>query len=96
MKTKYIEYPTDEADLLKFDTSEGVVRDFLESTLHEDFQRELDLRIEMLTAMLDDADQQYSGRDYDIFRGGKRAFTEVRNLFTDFYNGIIERKEHVE
>ena len=95
MSVKYLPYE-DSSDLLKVNSSKGEVATFLDSTLHQDFQRELNLRIEILTGMLEDPDLVYTGRDYDVFRGGKRAFTEIRNLFEDIYNGIIESQTETE
>jgi len=93
--TKYIKYQ-DDAEFLQINTSEREVKVFIDSSLHEDFQRELNLRMEMLDNMIDDPELKYTGRDYDVFRGGKRAFLEVRNLFNDIYDGIIERNINVD
>ena len=93
--TKYIKYQ-DDAEFLQVNTSEREVKVFIDSSLHEDFQRELNLRMEMLDNMIDDPELKYTGRDYDVFRGGKRAFLEVRNLFNDIYDGIIERNINVD
>ena len=76
--TKYIEYENDD-DLLQVDSSIEEVRSFVKSTLHANFQREIDIRIDSLTAMLDDPKMLYSGRDYDVFRGGKRAMIEMKS-----------------
>lgn len=90
--TNYLPYETDE-DFLQVNSDMLTVKDFIESTLHEDFQREMDIRIKMLDNMLDDVQMKYNGRQYDTFRGGKRAFIEVKNVFIDILNGIIESRE---
>lgn len=90
--TKYLPYETDE-DLLRVDSDMLTVKEFIEGVLHADFQREMDIRIEMLDNMLEDVNMKYTGRQYDLFRGGKRAFVEVKNIFIDILNGIIETRE---
>lgn len=90
--TNYLPYENED-DLLKVDSDPIDIESFIETSLHSDFQRELEIRIDMLTLMLDDPDQKYKGRDYDVFRGGKRAFIEVRNLFTDMLDAMLEAKK---
>lgn len=90
--TNYLPYENDD-ELLIVDSDPVDVEAFTESVLHADFQREISIRIEMLTRMLDDPDQKYNGRDYDVYRGGKRAFIEVRNLFTDMLEAMLEAKK---
>jgi len=87
--TEYIKYESKE-DMLKIDSSKIDLDKFIISPLHYDFQREIDIRIQMLTSMLDDPKMKYTGRDYDLFRGGKRAFLEVKNLFPDIREGMEE------
>jgi len=71
-KDNYIEYDDGSDDLLKVDSSMVEVDNFLMSTLHKDYQNEVRIRIEYLTSMLDDFNGRHTGRDYDMFRGGKR------------------------
>lgn len=80
-----------EGDLLKVNSSLHEISSFIETELHADFQREISLRIENLNTLLSDQDLKYTGRDYDVFRGGIRAFTEVLNIFKDMQSGLIEQ-----
>jgi len=93
--TNYIEYNADEA-LLQTNCTLVEVENFISSALHKDFQKEIKIRIAMLTAMLDDPKMQYTGRDYDVFRGGKRAMLELHNIFEDIQEGLINIKEEDE
>lgn len=56
---------------------------FMETSVYKDFCNELDIRIEMLTSKLDDEDMEYSGRDYDLFRGGIRNMRQMKLIFND-------------
>ena len=90
--TNYLEYDGDE-ELLKVNTDVNSIKVFIKSTLHSDYQREIDIRINSLTSMLDDPKMQYTGRDYDVFRGGKRAMLELKNIFIDIMEGLTEVKK---
>jgi len=98
--TDYLPYTQDEEELLRVDSSAEDVGIFLDTVLHKDFQREVNIRIEMLTKMMDDPHMKHSLREYDLFRGGKRALIEMRDIFIDMKNGltenIIKEKEHEE
>jgi len=56
---------------------------FVDSSIHSDYLKELNLRIEETTIMLDDFDSHYTGRQYDMFRGRKRNLIEMKQLFLD-------------
>lgn len=56
---------------------------FMETSVFRDFCNELNIRIEQLTSMLDDEDMKYSGREYDLFRGGIRTHKQMKLIFTD-------------
>ena len=67
----------------EINSSVGEINNFAESTLHQDYIRELDLRIEETSMMLDDFDSQYTGRQYDVFRGRKRNLQEMKEIFLE-------------
>ena len=90
--TEYIPYDSDD-EMLRVDSSYFEVLEFTKTLLHRDFQREVQIRIDALTQMLDDTSMKYNGRDYDVFRGGKRALREVQNIFHDILKGMEEVRE---
>ena len=67
----------------KFISSPGDFHSFMETSVYKDFCNELDIRIEMLTMKLDDEHMEYSGRDYDLFRGGIRNMRQLKLIFND-------------
>ena len=76
-------------EIVKIDVSDTIlstpteIERFTHSTLHKDYQNEIDLRIAYLTYLLDDLECQFTGRFYDMFRGGKRNLLEMKLLFTE-------------
>ena len=98
--TDYLPYENEEEELLRVDSSAEDVGIFIDTILHADFQREVNIRIEMLTKMMDDPHMQHALREYDLFRGGKRAMIEMRDIFIDMKRGLTENitkeKEHEE
>ena len=94
--TTYIEYSEDD-DFLQVDSTVEEIDFFTKGILHKDFQRELTVRINILNKMLTDPQLKYSGRDYDVFRGGLRMAEEVKNLFIDIRDSFIDvKKESIE
>ena len=94
-KTKFVPVP-DEEDYLRIDSSIIDIRSFIVSTLHVDFQREMDVQIAHLTALLDDPNMEYTGRDYDLFRGGKRKAIELKDVFIRMLEGLEGLEEQKE
>lgn len=91
-KKHYVNYDSDE-EFLKVSSSLVEVDNFISSQLHEDFQRDINRRLGYLTSMLDDFDAKYNGKEYDMFRGGKRVLMEMRNLFIDIKDALIDKME---
>ncbi|MCP3684324.1 MAG: hypothetical protein GY861_16725 [bacterium] len=79
--------------MLEVNATEEDVKFFLNSALYQDYLREIDVRLDETTHLLDDFEGVYTGRDYDKFRGRKRNLLELRELFQDIYNGLQEVRE---
>ena len=96
-KTNFTPVP-DSEDYLRIDSSVIDLKSFISSTLHKDFQREMDIQIEHLTALLDDPKMEYTGRDYDLFRGGKRKAIELKYVFIMMLEGLedLEGKQNTD
>jgi len=78
----------------RISSSPAEIEKFIKSSLYIDYVNELDLRLAETTMMLDDFEGQYTGRDYDMFRGRKRNLLEMRELFTNMvYNKISDDSE---
>ena len=74
--------------------SKEEIREFINSGLYQDFLDELDIRINELTVYLDDFDRIYNGRDYDMFRGGKRNMMEMKRIFPEFLSTFTMEEEY--
>lgn len=71
---------------------------FINSSVHQDFLAELNVRIEYLTGLVVDLDLAATGRDYDMFRGGIKNLREMREIFTqlrDNKSDDMSREEKV-
>ena len=83
----------DDSNLLEAKSALRDVEVFTNSMLHQDFINWIDLRLEMITTLLDDEGLVYTGRDYDKFRGGKKAFKEMKGFFVDLSEAMKEVNE---
>lgn len=64
---------------------------FMETSVYKDFLSELDIRVEELLRLLTDEDLEYTGRDYDLFRGGVKNLNQMKVIFEDLkHNAEIE------
>ena len=61
------------------------LEEFLLGRVYQDFLAELDRWDEDLKARLLDEEQQFSGRQYDLFRGGRKFLAYARDLFPFMY-----------
>ena len=66
------------------------IRDFRDSVIHKDFVHELQFRIKMRRNELEDPELEGNGREYDLLRGGIRAYREMESIFEDIMNNILE------
>jgi len=80
---------TPEIDDLEVMSSPSEIKQFISSSLYQDFINELDIRLEMLTTLLDDFDLQATGRAYDMYRGGKLNILQMKELFPDMLENKI-------
>ncbi len=74
-------------------SSPEIINTFLKSIVYQDFLNEIQLRIAETTVMLDDFDTNFSGRQYDTFRGRKRNLLEMLELFQDMYENKLDDLE---
>lgn len=72
-------------------TPSHMLKEFLEGTIHEDFLRELNLRIEDMRDVYEECDS----KAYLETRGGLKAMRMVAGIFHDLYGNSIDdsRKE---
>lgn len=75
-------------DLPKFDhhnidiiSSEESFNNFMQGTIYKDFINELSIRIAQLQELLEDTDLDYTGRHYDLFRGGILCLRQMKDIF---------------
>jgi len=73
-------------------SSAGDIKVFIESSIHNDFIHELNIRIEKLQDLLYDPEQDYNGRDYDVFRGGMRNLREMKEIFNDLHRAKLDEQ----
>jgi hypothetical protein len=58
---------------------------FEQTTIYKDYVKELDVRIDELTNALQD--EGFSGRQYDVFRGGIKNMKQMKTVFQDLAYG---------
>lgn len=66
-------------------SSASEIKRFMESSVFADFKKELETRISYIKGLLEDDELEYSGRAYDVFRGGLRTHREMLDIFEDLY-----------
>jgi len=54
---------------------------FMDGSIHRDYQNELEIRISILRNRLEDPDGELNGKDYDLARGGLKVYREMEDLF---------------
>jgi hypothetical protein len=79
----------------KIGAAASQVEQFLESALYQDFINEIQYRISYLDGLLTDLDLKYSGRDYDMFRGGKKNLLEMIELFPQMLQNIYDNNNNI-
>jgi len=62
-------------------STEGMFNDFINSSIHQDFLNEIDIRIDFYKNCLVDEDIKFTGREYDVFRGFITNLKHCRNIF---------------
>ena len=61
----------------------GTLESFHETSLYTDFENEINIRIQQLQELLEDTELMYSGRHYDLFRGGILCLRQMKDIFGD-------------
>lgn len=83
MKLKEIKKFMDDGNSLNEEllSSPAEIERFMASSLYTDYINEINMRVFILINLLDDSELEYSGRDYDMFRGGKKALLDLQDIF---------------
>ncbi len=69
-------------------SSPGEFKKFMEGSIYGDYLREIKVREDETIGLLEDPDSEYSGRDYDRFRGRLKNLREMKDIFI----GMMENK----
>lgn len=56
---------------------------FQEGSIYNDYVNEINVRIQQLQELLEDTGLEYSGRHYDLFRGGILCLRQMKDIFND-------------
>ena len=76
-------FPTSPDEFLLVTSSAKDVELFMQSALYEDYKREIDIQINLLKNALFDPDLEFTGRHYDLFRGGIQKLIDAKDIFTN-------------
>ena len=87
-------FPTPKEEFLLVNASLKEVDLFINSALHEDFKREIDMQITLLKNALFDPDLEFTGRHYDLFRGGIQKLLDAKDLFINMQAALEEDAEN--
>jgi len=74
-------FPTSQDEFLLINSSLTDVEAFMKSALYEDYKREIDIQINLLKNALFDPDLEFTGRHYDLFRGGIQKLIDAKDIF---------------
>lgn len=77
-------------------SSPGEFESFISGSIHEDYLRELKFREEETVGLLEDPAGQYSGRDYDRFRGRLQNMRELKEIFATLMENKRDDLAHSE
>jgi hypothetical protein len=87
-------FPISKDEFLLINSSLKEVELFLKSPLHGDYSRELDIQIDLLKNALFDPDLEFTGRHYDLFRGGIQKLLDAKDLFINMQAALEEETEN--
>lgn len=87
-------FPKSKEEFLLINSSLKEVELFINSALHEDFKREIDIQITLLKNALFDPDLEFTGRHYDLFRGGIQKLLDAKDLFINMQAALEEDAEN--
>jgi len=87
-------FPKAKDEFLLINSSLKEVDLFIDSLLHQDYVRELDIQINLLKNALFDPDLEFTGRHYDLFRGGIQKLLDAKDLFTNIQAALEEEADN--
>lgn len=87
-------FPKSKEEFLLINSSLKEVDLFINSALHEDFKREIDIQITLLKNALFDPDLEFTGRHYDLFRGGIQKLLDAKDLFINMQAALEEEADN--
>lgn len=87
-------FPKSKEEFLLINSTLKEVELFINSALHEDFKREIDIQITLLKNALFDPDLEFTGRHYDLFRGGIQKLLDAKDLFINMQAALEEDAEN--
>ena len=87
-------FPKSKDEFLLINSSLKEVDLFINSLLHQDYLRELDIQIDLLKNALFDPDLEFTGRHYDLFRGGIQKLLDAKDLFTNIQAALEEEADN--
>jgi len=70
------------------------ISDFMKSSLYKDFLKVVNTGVDCLTVYLRDTNQEYTIRDYDLFRGGIKNLEEMTELFPQLLEAKLYEREN--
>jgi hypothetical protein len=76
-------FPKSKEEFVLITSSLSEVDLFIQSPLYQDYLRELDIQIDLLKNALFDPDLEFTGRHYDLFRGGIQKLLDAKDLFNN-------------
>jgi len=71
-------------------SSPNDINSFMQSSVYVDYLYELEIRISETIGLLEDDMSQYTGRDYDKFRGRLKNLKEMKDLFINMHEAKLD------
>jgi len=87
-------FPKSKDEFLLINSSLQEVNTFLNSALYQDYLREHNIQIELLKNALFDPDLEFTGRHYDLFRGGIQKILDAKDIFINIQAALEEEAEN--
>ena len=77
-------------------SSPNELKEFLKSSIYQDFKNMLRVNIERFRDILEDHETPHAGRTYDFIRGGLFNMRLMQRVFEDFYEEAETEQERKE
>jgi len=90
LDNNWMPVPVDDSEMLMINSTVADIESFMQSTLYQDYLREIDIQIKLLENVLFDPDLEYTGRHYDLFRGAKRKALDLKDVFINLLDALKE------